>query len=86
MSAIQEIEDDVQIIENVPIYKENENWGNVSERPFESLKRLPFVLQTQELLNNLSILYMNKDIFEKIDCEEIIHSFSMAKPIIKEIK
>lgn len=50
------------------------------ERSFSGLKRIKGPLrsaETQEMLNDLSILYMNSDILQKIDY--VIELFSLAK-------
>lgn len=59
------------------------------ERSFSKLKRVKGPLrstQTQELLNDYSMLYMNNDILKILDCDQLIKSFAMAKVRRKTIK
>lgn len=52
------------------------------ERSFSKLKRIKGPLrstQTQQMLNDLSILYMNNDILDQIDLDEVISLFALAK-------
>lgn len=52
------------------------------ERSFSMLKRVKSDLrsaQTQDYLNDLSMLYANNDILKNLNCDKIIHLFSQAK-------